>query len=696
MPPASAAAFGGPPPPGFAGALPGAARSPGLDPMMLMALLSELGGPPPTGPEMQKPSSPIDQGLDIDSFGDDEPAAMPKRKKPKRKKPSEADLRSKADRIVSYWAERDSRMDEEEELYCLDRTRYQEGEGELVVLNTPQVVVDKAAALIGKQKPSLDVIPPRNDLREEAQQVEDFLRYMLGRWNKEWTRMSVHGPLLHDIAFFLVQRGWLTVRVSYNSSDDESATGPMSNPVKFIPYDPRHVYPDLGLRYVVHRCIYTVGELLTEWPEAEKLLEDGYDTTTEVEVTSYYDDWWHFVYCDFGTIKAPTAHEYGKLPWIIRIRGGSPIRATFNNTSTWTRNVGPSMLAGMKDSYLQLNKVMSQFASQVAAASDPPILYYYDPAHPEEPKPIKTTPGSVSYLMYNRERAEPLALSPRPSDAQPLLEALNMGIELSTLPRGIWGAGAAPSGFAQTLMNEAAEDVLWTYIEAIASALEEAFQMALEFIRDFHDDEVGYFVRDQSSGDWTGGVTITPDLIAEVGCEVKVTFKSISPRDTTMMQQLAIALTDKKLISLETARDEYLGLENPQRENERVLIDLINMDEKALKALVKLTAKRTAPEMYELLQQVEQEEKMAPPGGPGGPPGGPPGPPGMPPGGPPMPGMPPQMMPPIEQSAMQDPLAMLLQSAGSAAGGAGLQTPPGLPGIGGQLPPPGPVPGVPF
>ncbi len=154
---------------------------------------------------------------------------------------------------------------------------------------------------------------------------------------------------------------------------------------------------------------------------------------------------------------------------------------------------------------------------------------------------------------------------------------------------------------------------------------------------------------------------------------------------------IAMALVREKLISLETARSDYLELDNPSRENERVISDLVYMNEELINnVLIEKVLEGSDPWLYSAWLEHKQEEAMKPPEG--GPPGMPPGgaPPGMPPGMegmlPPSPspgmeqGLPPETLPPNMQG-----MDLLLQSMGGAAGGMGAQRPEGIPG-GGALP----------
>ena len=616
-------------------------------------------------------------------LGPDRLPAQPRQaepKPPRRKKPTEERISAKADRIIDYWRGRDDRMDEDEKLYRLSREGFV-GHGELVLRNLPFVLVEKAAALLGKQQPRIEVIPPRLDLRDEAQQMEDFLRYQWVVWGDEYAD-TLHNALRRDIAHFLALRGWAALRIHWDSEAEETGA---DNPIRLIPYDPRQVYPAIGARgltYVVHHYQTTIEDLIDEWPEAEKLYADREDREELVEVTAYYDDWYHMVRTEEGIIKPVTAHEYGFVPWIIGIGMGAPIRATKNNTTDWVKDVGVSIFHGIKDSLKQLNKVLSQMATEVSKSANPPIIHYYDPANPEVPKRLKYHAGAVNLLMYDRERVEPLHLSPNPRDAGPLVEVLSEDINLGGLPPILWGVSGGSSGYQQALMADAAEDALFPLVEAMTRIIRLANQRALMLVRDLATGPVGYRVKDQKTGHWVGGVTLDPETVEEVGTENRVMFRNISPRDRMQLAQLAAMLSDKKLISLHTARDEYLGIENPERENELVLADLMYLDEDVTKVFTEMALAKADPEAH-LIYTTAKAQAASPPAG--APPDGPPGEPSP---FPQPPGLPPHLAPPIQQAAAVDPLALLRQSLASAAGGAGVQLPPGVPGAGAIARPP--------
>jgi hypothetical protein len=616
-----------------------------------------------------------------------EPSVQPAEKRPRRQRPSREKLQSLIQRATEFWSLRDQRMDEDLVLYrMMPRSLSlrkggdeEEAEGEVVIRNIPWVLVEKAASILSKQMPSIDTVPPENRLRGEAQAIEDFLRYAWEVWDRRWMQ-GLHGPLLRDIAHFLCLRGWVTIRISYNAD-----APPGELPVDLFVCDPRQVYPQLGangLRYVVHRYWATVGEVLDEWPEAEKLLA-GRDEDEIVEVVAYYDDWWHYLEVDGVEVKPPTAHGYGFVPWVVATGLGAPVRATTLDQLHWTREVGVSVFHGIRRAYQQLNRLVSQLATEVARVANPPTVYYYDPARPDNPQPIKLSAGATNFLYFDRERVEVLQVTPNPANAAPVMQALLDDIEKGGLPGVLWGVGQG-SGFALTLQADAAMDTLHPLTRVLEQVIEQVNQRALELIRDLHDGPVGYLVRDPLTGRLVSGQEITPDLIAAVGTRTIVRFRKVTPRDRVQMAQLAALLTDKKLISLETARDEFLGLDNPQRENERVLADLAYLDpEVTREVLVPWALARTDPVLYELWRQAKlrKEQKEQPRGRelPGTPP--------VPEAAPPTP--PPEVLPPQLATLMN----LLQHSQASIRGGQGEEAPPGVPGAE-PLPGAGEIPGL--
>jgi hypothetical protein len=619
------------------------------------------------------------------------PTEKPKKK---RKKPDPQWILSQATQTVTFWRLRDERMDEDQDLYEMAEPAI--GPGEIVIKNTPFAIVEKIADILGSEIPVIEVPVYNERGRHQAQKVENYCRYLLEYWSEQHEN-SLNNPLLSDIARFFALRGWVAARIEY----DPDASGPEEPPVRVTLYDPRQVYPSPGrgeIRFVIHQYYQTVSQTLDEWPEAKELLE-GKQPTDLVKVTAYYDDTWHALFVEDQIIRKPTEHGYGFVPWVIRWARGAPYKATERDLSEWVRWVGVSAFEGIKPAYRKLNKLLSQLMTQVANATNPPMLYYYDPSNPEGPSPLSLEPGTTNYLIFDRERVDRLDLSPNLGQVAPLVQEFKEEIEIGGLPRVLWGIGDL-SGFAMAMQSGAARQALYSIVRAMERTLEALFRYALILIRDLHDEPVGYFVRDPFTGTWVAGEALVPEEIGLVVPRVRVRYRDIAPRDRLAMGQLAIALTREKLISLETARDQYLGLENPQAENEKVLAEHIFLDEDVMrKALVPAALMQSDPRLWQLyLWAKEQEdlsrrqreaERQAPPQPPVNLRVPPPS---------PMSGIPnfaPSEMPPAMQATINPIDLFIQQSAGSSAGGMGLTGEPGMPGPG-SIPSGPPLPEVPM
>jgi hypothetical protein len=589
----------------------------------------------------------------------------PKMRKGK-KKPSDEEINDIANRAVEHWAPRDRRMDEDLQLYRL--TQENQGSGEVVQKNTPYVVVEKAAHMLAAQTPVISVIPAKQTEKEQAQKIENFLRWSWVRWNKRWRRSQIQGSMWHSMAHFLCLRGWASARIWYDPEADPAT----DLPIRVKLFDPRQVYPmfgDNGLVYVIHRYWTTYGELNDEWEDAAKKFKDE-NPEDAIEVTEYYDEWFHALQVDGASIKKPTAHEYGFVPWIIATGNGAPIRATPTDQTNWTQEVGVSMFHGIKSSYRSLNKLLSQLATQVANAANPARVYYYDPAATEVPEPIDLTPGTTNYLFYDRERMETINTSPTPNDYAPLIDSLIDDVQKGTLPSILWGqTSGIETGFGMSMMTDAARDQLYAIVEAMEEMIEQTNEYELRLIQDFVDGEIGFWTRN-TSGQAQSGVTLSPDEVKAVGIENEVKYRDISPKDRATMAQIATMLKKEQLISGDTARTDYLMIDNPELEEQKILRELVNQDEDVIKkGLVPLALYETDPELFQFYLTLKMAELMGPQPQMGAVPGAPPpqqGPQG-PGGGPAPPGLSPGAQAPLMNPAANP----LMQSIGAAIGGMG-------------------------
>jgi hypothetical protein len=181
---------------------------------------------------------------------------------------------------------------------------------------------------------------------------------------------------------------------------------------------------------------------------------------------------------------------------------------------------------------------------------------------------------------------------------------------------------------------------------------------------------------------------ITPEEIRQVGTRSTVEFRDVSPKDRNNLVQQAIALFDKGLMSADTAMTDYIGIDNADRERDKIQRELIFKDPEMLKNVFTPWALyRHDPVLFQLWLVMQQHQfneylkTQAPPalapGAPAGPSVG-----GLP-GIPPPPGAAPTLTPFQQGPQLVNPLEHALASA---MGGADFQRQPGISGAGGMMP----------
>lgn len=664
-----------PMPPGAPGMPPmgGGAGMPPADPGMGLAPPQPLALPPePESPTREVPEEP----------------APPK--------PEVGDVTRWAEEDVQYWAARNERMLEDQQLWELTNDHaLTDGANKIlrVTRNTPFRVVEKISAVVGSQWPRIKVPNRRMDTDEIAQRQEDMLYYWREEANQRYMS-GVNASLEYDKAFWLSLRGWVTGLLANNPNDPVF-------PWTFRLHDPLTVYPRPGvngLRHVTQRYVASPSQIAGDYPafrdEIEKHFEgkntesgltagdkDGMQSTAEV--TAYFDSHWWMLLIDGAEVVA-RKHGYGSNPWIIRIRGTGAVRTnqtTGDMDPMYTRRVGMSAIEALKVPYLALNRLLTIVGTEVLKSENPSTIHYFDP-DTGQPKEIKLAAGSRNYA-HTGEKVDVLDLTRVPPEVQHLLAALAEDVNLGGLPPVLYGEGAPNlAGYAITLLNAAARDAFYPVTSAIESFDKELYRRVLELFERFGDEETPLaFVGKRAGARSAYGNQLKPSDIAENGTYVEVKFSAIMPQDLIAKGNLGAMLFDKHLIDT-TEVHEWIDVDDSARMNKRVLAEMVLNDETIMKLLLVPGAIQEAygPETADAIMGLmfggqggapPAAGAGPPPGGPGLPPGG-----ALPPG--PAPGPSPTTMAP---AALPNPM----QSPGIPVNPQGGQAPGLPPGMGAEI-----------
>jgi hypothetical protein len=686
----------GPPgslPPGMPAPAPGmlGPGNPGMPSAIGMAGDSGLPAYPPPPPTTQ--SGPTEA-----------PKAPPAAQQayPAPPRPTLANVTTWASEDQSRWQARNDRMLEDQALIEFDNPHSEQDDAKKVARitrNTPWRIVEKISNVCGAQPPTIRVKNRRLDTREAAEIQEDFLYYWREEANQRWAG-GLHASLDREKAWFLSARGWLTSLLGNNPHDQ-------CFPWTFTLHDPLCVYPREGvggLRHVTHQYSASSSQIAFDFPQfapelerhfEQKATQNGRTTgdtagvATPHTVIAYYDSHWWMLVVD-GEEITTQKHDYGFVPWQIVIRGGEPVRSSNSRgveDAYHTRFIGTSAIEGIKVPYLALNKILTQMATEVQKAANPPMIINYDEDY-GKPDEIETFEGRRIYL-HLQESAKALDVNAIPPEVQHVLAALAEDINTAGIPPVLYGDGIPNlAGYAISLLNAAARDTYFPVTNAIELHDRMLYRRVFELFQRYGDAPV-QFVGRVAGTKSNYGNELLPEHITQNGTWVEVVFKNILPQDKIALGNLGTQLVREHIIDRDEVR-EWIDVEDSVKMNKRVLAEMVTLDENVVKTvLIPHALEEVDPGLadafMELVVGPSQVAQQSPPPapGPGGPPGPPQGLPALPPG--PPPGMPQGLAPGLGEMGLPPGLP----------GGAGVYPGGPAPGLGEQGLPPGPPPGPP-
>jgi hypothetical protein len=512
-----------------------------------------------------------------------------------------------------------------------------------------------------------------------------------------------------------VLRGWLCERTMlYPDGEDDMQSDPAAIWDHRV-FDAATIYPFSGgdrVTRVTHQYLSSIGDLeaepmYKEW--AKKLIDDGMSEQTSVTVTAtYWQDmadggrkpsWWHAVTGTASSdktgewIKEPT--EIGYNPWTIALAKGAAYRQTPWDEQGYLEEMGTGILEEAGPNFKYLSRMATKLNELLSLESNPPVTVYMAN---NQPKKIEFTPGSRNFLLA-REKLEAHRIGPNAGDYKLLWDIVQQRADRATLPGAFFSEFGGESGFSAVTLMAAGKDILYPFVECVNIVDAMKYRKALEIYRDHGPSKK---LRVKMLPDGMGRVLsaeLSAKDIEEQGVYVEITREDMTPQELATRVNLALAMVRDKVISLKTARKDWIKIRNPDAENLQVLAELVYLNEEVTKALTGTALSATGSEhlkkVWELVQNPLPAMAGTPPVG------------ALPAGMPPQPpGLPTQTLPPIAGgnlltntqaslgtpgAAGLNPILALLQGGG-VTGGAGAGGLPPVPGTGSPvplLPPPG-------
>lgn len=596
-------------------------------------------------------------------------------------------------RDKAHWLKRDERMQRHHKLWRLDQPARNRMDGTLLVTtNDPKVFIEKAASMAVAKDHRIEVVPKGEQHVAAAERIENACRWKRAYERRMW-REGLHNYLDYDQAQCLFLRGWLTVRVML---DPDSRTF-----VDETLFDPLTVYPRVAGKRVSRVChVYrtTIDDLREDFGELPATFDARKDED-EVEVRSVYlnaPPYWHCVVVDGDWVKEPTGLDY--WPWVLATAKG----AFSHHATDWepadqsAEHVGQGFLDAMEDAYRDLNDLATILLNLLAKQENPPMITT-DPAG----KPLEVDTGIGGRTPFaTGQAAAPIEVGAKLQHIEALITMMQDRENKAGFSAVAWGEGAGiQSGYQASLLMHAIQNSLEAFIRCLEGFHSARYEKWLELYRDHGLDagieivaKVGTTLDGKPApkslrGRRAWGTVLLPADVEANGTDVDVIYEDIAPQDRLALTNMAATLVSSGLVSLETARDKYVGLDDPGVESERVLADLVFKNPAVVDLLSELALRRGGRwnELQALRAAHAQQAAAGPPPGPGGP-GGPPGAPGA--GGIVKESMSFKDLPPALQAQMAAQAGMTMPQGGPGPG----ELPPGSPP---PMPPPPMAPAAP-
>lgn len=592
---------------------------------------------------------------------------------------------------IDRWEFRNRRMQQQQELYQLQRPTdvTARNPADIVITNDPRVAVKKIARLIARHPNLIDVTPAPDSTSENAQILENWLYLYDQAINQSWI-MGLHHPYRYEQAMFQCLRGWQCLRTMLRPDDDEDFDE--DDPLRIFDhqiFDPVNVYPFAAggkIRRVTHAYDCTLAELYSDPFYYRKLEEDwgeledhNPNRKATVHATYWLDGentWQHAVLCTAALgsessscwIKEPV--ELGYNPWTIVVSNGSPYGRTPWSDLDYLEEVGTGVLDDNIDMYKTMNRMITKLNELLSLEVNPPVTAFVQDG---KIRPLNFYPGSRN-VMTLRDKIDVHKFGPQLGDFKLLWDIISQRIARAGLPPAFFAEYSGESGFSASVLLAAGKDVLFPFTEAVNAADALKYRKVLEIYRDFGPNKA---LRSKIRPDGLGRVLsadLTREIIKEQGVYVEVTREDMTPQEMATRIQMGLAQVKDKAISLETFRKEYAKIKNPHAENIKVLAEQVYLSEDVIKALIPDALTAQGQEALRRVWEITQNPLPPPGGAPQGPPGLPPGaappqgvPPGLPPGAPVNPMLPGQAAPPIAANPMMGPTPMQMMNPALAA-----------------------------
>ena len=460
-------------------------------------------------------------------------------------------VKDKQDSITSLR----NRWEDDYELWRLKE--YNRGKDyESYTSNKPRTLANKLISLLATSQRTIR-IPLGKDDAEQRKAKSDAERFVIGALNLADSRLEsmLQPGIQAQLAFFGPVRGWVALRVYIRKHNGQTIPD-------IAVWDPLHTYWAIGpngLAWVCHTRTATAEDIGIEYDIEIK--------TKKGTVYDFWDDEIYLVFADDKFLIETKEHNLGHLPVYVGQVGSVPFIASDRVQDT-IKDVGESVFAPIRGIIGPLQKIISDYTTIVGQGVHNPLAISSSGGK----KGFPTSPyykGAVVELDTDKgEKVEPLFTPVMPRDAQVLWAAIEREWSTGGLPPAAFGIfEGETSGRHLSLLHHAAEAV----ILAPKSKIEKTYEwIARELLTQFAKGGFGKLKlqgRDGTNEDFV--VELAPkDVKGDWFPKVELTTRL--PEDEPANMTMAQIAVETELLSRQTARDKYLGVQDTDAETEKI------------------------------------------------------------------------------------------------------------------------------
>jgi hypothetical protein len=371
----------------------------------------------------------------------------------------------------SFYSQRDTRMDDEQQLYEMQNSSTAPVTGgQTMTINDGRVLVMKPAAMLANKPPRVRGIGGAMPEQHAARMAANLCMYLRREFARRYQN-GVRNPLAYDEAQSILLRGWVVGRLLYNPSDPQF-------PFVYDLLDPIHVYPRLGGKsplYIAHVQDTTVGDILGDWGDIADTLMGDRDPKEPVKMTGIYTPLEYAIVVDNDFLVQPTQHGYGFNPIIISTAAGAFYRAT-PNAPDFTEFMGAGILSAVKGPIADKEELMAMLKTLIAKQANPPWIMKTDtPSQVSEPD---TEAGGITQVGRQDDFA-PMVLGPALNNLMALIQAVQDEIYRGALGPAAFAEGNKfTSGFHESIAAGTARDMIFPFVRALEHYYETLYNNA--------------------------------------------------------------------------------------------------------------------------------------------------------------------------------------------------------------------------